>query len=94
MGVQMLVLDVGAPVNDTTSAFALNLAAGTSTAAGMTMPMRLMVGTWPGGAQVGSGTVKVRRVGDGVRFEVDAVDGASKTRLAMTVTCTRLGAVD
>ena len=93
-GVQLLNLDVGAPLNDTTSAFALTLVAGTSTAAGMTMPMRYMVGTWPGGAQLGSGTVTVTRVGDGARFDVNAIDGASKTRVTMTATCARVGAVD
>ena len=92
-GVQMLNLEVGAPVNDTTSAFALTLVAGTSTAAGITMPMRYMVGTWPGGAQLGSGTVTVQRTGDGARFDVNAIDGGSKTRLTMTATCARLGAV-
>lgn len=93
-GVQMLNLEVGAPVNDTTRAFALTVVAGTSTAAGMTMPMRYMVGTWPTGAQLGSGTVAVKRVGDGARFEVNAVDGASKTRLTMAATCAKLGAVN
>lgn len=93
-GVQMLNLEVGAPVDGTTGAFALTVVAGTSTAAGMTMPMRYMVGTWPGGAQLGSGTVAVQRVGDGARFEVNAVDGASRARLTMTATCGRLGAVD
>lgn len=93
-GVQLLNLEVGAPVNDTTSTFSLTLAAGTSTAAGITMPMRYMVATWPGGAQLGSGTVTVQREGDGARFEVNAVDGASKTRLSMTATCARLGSVD
>ena len=92
--VQMLNLEVGTPVDDTTSTFALTLVAGTSTAAGVTMPMRYMVATWPSGAKLGSGTVAVRRVGDGARFEVNAVDGSSKTRIALTASCTRLGAVD
>lgn len=93
-GVQMLNLEVGAPVNDTTGAFALTLVAGTSTNAGLTMPMRYSVGTWPTGAKLGSGKVTVRRVGDGARFEVNAVDGATKTQITMTASCTRLGSVD
>lgn len=93
-GVQHLNLEVGAPVDDATGTFALTLVAGTSTAAGITMPMRYMVATWPTGAQLGSGTVTVQRTGDGARFEVNAVDGSSKTRLTMTATCARLGAVD
>lgn len=93
-GVQMLNLEVGAPVNDTTNAFAMTLVAGTSTNAGLTMPMRYSVGTWPTGAKLGSGKVTVRRVGDGARFEVNAIDGATKTQISMTASCTRLGSVD
>lgn len=93
-GVQLLNLEVGAPTSGTTTPFALTLVAGTSTAAGMTMPMRYMVATWPGGAQLGSGTASVRREGDGAHFEVEAVDGASKTQISLRVTCTRLGAVN
>ena len=93
-GVQMFNLEVGTPVDDTTSTFALTLQAGTSTAAGMTMPMRYMVATWPGGSKLGSGTVTVRRTGEGARFDVQAIDGASKTRIAMTATCARLGQTD
>ena len=93
-GVQMFNLEVGTPVNDTTSTFALTLVAGTMTAGGMTTPMRYMVATWPTGSKLGSGTVTVKREGDGARFVVNAVDGSSKTRIAMTATCARLGRVD
>lgn len=92
--VRALNLEVGAPVNDTTSTFGLRLEAGTSTAAGITMPMRYMVATWPDGAKLGSGTVSVQRVGEGARFTVNALDGGSTTRIAMTVTCARLGMVN
>ena len=89
--VSIVTLAAGATANDRTDAFTLRVIAGTMDAGGVRMPAKYEVGTFPTGTKLGSGTVTVHREGEGARFDISAVDGDSKARLEIKLTCAKLG---
>ena len=89
--VNMVNLMAGKTEGGKTSALRLLLTAGTMEGAGMKMPMTYSIGTYPGGATDGSGTVTAAREGDGVRLTLDGTAGGNGTRMRMTIVCEKLG---
>ena len=88
---QLVQLGLGKTVNGTTDRMTAMFSAGRVKAGGTEGPVMESIGTYEGGAKLGSGTAKVTRQGDGVRIDFDLVGGTWKTGLKGTVICEKLG---